>query len=249
MANLTGNLKDSMTATFPREFDIPNAMTIQEIYDKLNARAAAFQMPFSVKGGIPGERVVFEKEPNLDVIIWLHVKNGTHIKITPVTQDSSATINGIDVGKNSVMRKGVKGVASRPLLQGQYIDGVTDTIKKILADETVPDYVAPAVMPGADKPLSWLTLLLLCIFVGGAGIHRFQRTSFPFISSVFYFTEHVIRSVLCNQIDLPKTAAVIKLKNLISHLLQIKSRCFFIICSCLSPILLNLFHSLLRHLH
>ncbi|MBU5456819.1 TM2 domain-containing protein [Oscillibacter sp. MSJ-31] len=130
-------------------------------------------MPFSVKGGIPGERVVFEKEPNLDVTIWLHVKDGTHIKITPVTQDSSAKINGIDVGKNSVMRKGVKGVASRPLLQGQYIDGVTDTIKKILADETVPDYVAPAVMPGADKPLNWLTLLLLCIFVGGAGIHRF----------------------------------------------------------------------------
>ena len=27
--------------------------------------------------------------------------------------------------------------------------------------------------PGADKPLNWLTLLLLCIFVGGAGIHRF----------------------------------------------------------------------------
>ncbi len=110
MANLTENLKDAMTATFPREFDIPNAMTIQEIYDKLNARAAAFQMPFSVKGGIPGERVVFEKEPNLDVTIWLHVKNGTHIKITPVTQDSSAKINGIDVGKNSVMRKGVKGI-------------------------------------------------------------------------------------------------------------------------------------------
>ena len=74
MANLTGNLKDSMTATFPREFDIPNAMTIQEIYDKLNVHATAFQMPFSVKGGIPGERVVFEKEPNLDVTIWLHVK-------------------------------------------------------------------------------------------------------------------------------------------------------------------------------
>ena len=110
MANLTENLKDAMTATFPREFDIPNAMTTQEIYDKLNARAAAFQMPFSVKGGIPGERVVFEKEPNLDVTIWLHVKDGTHIKITPVTQDSSAKINGIDVGKNSVMRKGVKGI-------------------------------------------------------------------------------------------------------------------------------------------
>lgn len=62
MANLTGNLKDSMTATFPREFDIPNPMTIQEIYDKINARAAAFQMPFSIKGGVPGERIVFAKE-------------------------------------------------------------------------------------------------------------------------------------------------------------------------------------------
>ena len=112
MANLTGNLKDSVTATFPREFDIPNAMTLGEIYDRLNKRASAFQMPFSVKGGVPGERIVFAKEPNLDVTIWLHVKNGTHIKITPVTQSSSATINGIDVGKNSVMRKGIKGVAS-----------------------------------------------------------------------------------------------------------------------------------------
>jgi len=93
MANLTGNLKDSMTATFPREFDIPNPMTIQEIYDKINARAAAFQMPFSIKGGVPGERIVFAKEPNLDVTIWLHVKDGTHIKITPVTTSSSATIS------------------------------------------------------------------------------------------------------------------------------------------------------------
>ena len=167
MANPTGNLKDSVTATFPREFDIPNAMTLGEIYDRLNERASAFQMPFSIKGGVPGERIVFAKEPNLDVTIWLHVKNGTHIKITPVTQSSSATINGIDVGKNSVMRKGIKGVASRPMLQGQYIDGVTDTIKKILADEAVADYVMPAVAPGADKPLNWLTLLLLCIFVGG----------------------------------------------------------------------------------
>ena len=150
MANLTGNLKDSMTATFPREFDIPNPMTIQEIYDKINARAAAFQMPFSIKGGVPGERIVFAKEPNLDVTIWLHVKDGTHIKITPVTQSSSATINGIDVGKNSIMRKGVKGVASRPMLQGEYIDTVTDTIKRILADEEVEDYVAPEVAPGAD---------------------------------------------------------------------------------------------------
>lgn len=97
MANLTGNLKDSMTATFPREFDIPNPMTIQEIYDKINARAAAFQMPFSIKGGVPGERIVFAKEPNLDVTIWLHVKDGTHIKITPVDEIKGTTLVAIAV--------------------------------------------------------------------------------------------------------------------------------------------------------
>ena len=174
MANLTENLKDSMTATFPREFDIPNAMTIQEIYDKLNARAAAFQMPFSVKGGIPGERVVFEKEPNLDVTIWLHVKNDTHIKITPVTQESSAKINGIDVGKNSIMRKGVKGATiGLATDRGGYIDAVTDAVQKILNGEPVADYIPPAVPVGAEPPKSWLTTLLLCIFCGGLGIHRF----------------------------------------------------------------------------
>lgn len=138
MANLTGNLKDSMTATFPREFDIPNAMTIQEIYDKLNVHATAFQMPFSVKGGIPGERVVFEKEPNLDVTIWLHVKNGTHIKITPVTQDSSAKINGIDVGKTASCARVSRALPAEPLLQGQYLDGVTTPSKRSLPTRRFP---------------------------------------------------------------------------------------------------------------
>ena len=101
MANLTGNLKDSMTATFPREFDIPNAMTIQEIYDKLNAHAAAFQMPFSIKGGVPGERIVFAKEPNLDVTIWLHVKNGTHIKITPARRTAAPRSTALTLARTA----------------------------------------------------------------------------------------------------------------------------------------------------
>ena len=65
--------------------------------EKLNARAAAFQMPFKLKGGIPGQRIAFEKEPNLDVGLWLFLKDGTHIRIQPVISESTTTVGGMRV--------------------------------------------------------------------------------------------------------------------------------------------------------
>ena len=47
-------MKDSAFATSPREFDLPYSTTLEEIMQKLNARRAAFQMPFQIKGGVPG---------------------------------------------------------------------------------------------------------------------------------------------------------------------------------------------------
>ena len=38
-------------------------------------------MPFQIKGGVPGQRISFEKEPNVDVGLWLFLKDGTHIRI------------------------------------------------------------------------------------------------------------------------------------------------------------------------
>ena len=67
MDNLTGSMKDVAFATSPREFDLSYSTTLEEIMEKLNARKAAFQMPFQIKGGIPGQRISFEKEPNVDV--------------------------------------------------------------------------------------------------------------------------------------------------------------------------------------
>ena len=65
MDNLTGSIKDAAFATSPREFDLSYSTTLEEIMEKLNARRAAFQMPFQIKGGIPGQRISFEKEPNV----------------------------------------------------------------------------------------------------------------------------------------------------------------------------------------
>lgn len=177
MASFADTAKAVATATSPREFDLSYATTLEEILSKLSARSAAFQMPFSIKGGIPGQRIVFEKEPNLDVTIWLYVKDGTHIRIQPSISNNSTTVNGVRVDKNSVLRRGVKDVAvSLPVARGEYIDFVTETVRKILNGEEVSDYVAPATpeeAPGAEPPKNWLVALLLCLFLGGIGAHRF----------------------------------------------------------------------------
>lgn len=177
MANFSDTAKAVAVATRPREFDLTYSTTLEEVLSKLNTRAAAFQMPFSIKGGIPGQRIVFEKEPNLEVTIWLYVKDGTHIRIQPNVSQNSTSVNGMRVDKNSVLRQGVKNMAvEMPIARGEYIDHVTETVQKILNGEPVEDYVAPATpeeAPGAEPPKNWLVTLLLCVFLGTFGIHRF----------------------------------------------------------------------------
>lgn len=171
-------MKDLMASTVTREFDLSREWSLEAMCEKLNSRAAAFQMPFSIKGGIGGQRIHFETEPNLDVALNVTV-NASHVKVQPIvkTETSTVGVGGMSfrTDKNSVMRQGVKGVVNKPLLQGEYVDKVTDTIKKILNGEPVADYVAPppGKMPGAEPEKDWMICLLLEIFLGGLGIHRF----------------------------------------------------------------------------
>ena len=174
MANFTDSVKEAAFATNPREFDLPYSTTLEEIMEKLNARATAFQMPFKIKSGIPGQRISFEREPNLDVGLWLFLKDGTHVRIQPTISENNVSVGGMRVDKNSVLRKGVKGATiGLATERGNYIDTVTETVKKILAGQEVPDYVAPAVPAGAEATKDWLITLLLCLFCGGIGVHRY----------------------------------------------------------------------------
>ena len=171
MDNLTGSIKDAAFATNPREFDLSYSTTLEEIMEKLNARRTAFQMPFQIKGGIPGQRISFEKEPNLDVGLWLFLKDGTHIRMQPVITESKMSVGGMRVDKNSVLRKGLKGATvGLATERGSYIDTVTETVKKILNGEEVADYIAPEA-PVETK--DWMTTFLLCLFCGGLGVHRY----------------------------------------------------------------------------
>lgn len=101
-------MKDVAFATSPREFDLPYSTTLEEIMQKLNAHRAAFQMPFQIKGGVPGQRISFEKEPNVDVGLWLYLKDGTHIRIQPVITEAKMSVGGMRVDKNSALRKGLR---------------------------------------------------------------------------------------------------------------------------------------------
>lgn len=177
MAGFADTAKAVATATSPREFDLSYTTTLEEVLAKLNARSTAFQMPFSIKGGIPGQRIVFEKEPDLEVTLWIYVKDGNHIRVQPSISQNTTSVNGVRVDKNSALRRGAKNYAVElPLARGAYIDAVTDTIRKILNGEPVADYVAPVIQqeaPGAAPKKSWIATLLLCLFLGGIGAHRF----------------------------------------------------------------------------
>ena len=132
MADFAGTMKEAAFATSPREFDLSYSTTLEEIFDKLNARRTAFQMPFQIKGGVAGQRIVFEKEPNLDVTLWLYLSNGTHIRIQPVISEAKASVGGVRVDKNSALRKGVKGATiGLATDRGGYIDAVTTITRSI----------------------------------------------------------------------------------------------------------------------
>ena len=99
------------------------------------------------------------------------LKDGTHIRIQPVITESKMSVGGMRVDKNSALRKGLKGATvGLATERGGYIDTVTETVKKILNGEEVEDYVAPEV-PAETK--DWMTTFLLCLFLGGLGVHRY----------------------------------------------------------------------------
>lgn len=177
------SIAEMAKATAPRTFELSAPLTIEEAYEKINARAAAFQMPFELKGGIGGSAITFKKEKVTDVIIRMTIKDN-EVKITPVIQENKTSVGvggmNMRVDKNSLARKGVKGVMDLPMQRGAYTDEVMETIKKILAGEEVADYVHPveetpesAPAKTEKPPRKWLVTLLLCLFLGEIGVHRF----------------------------------------------------------------------------
>jgi len=167
------NLKDMAQSAAPRKFRVDPDFTLDILYDVLSKRAGAFQMPFERKGGIAGDRIVFKAEPDLDVQLNVTIKDGI-VKVQPITKESTTSVGGMNVGKNSVLQRGVKGMMDLPLRRGAYTDEVTQTIKLLINGQPVPDYEHPVSEAGAAAGTKKkMVALLLCLFAGNFGVHRF----------------------------------------------------------------------------
>lgn len=167
MAGIADAAKTMVEARKPREFDLSYSTTLEEVYEKLSARAAAFQVPFALKGGIQGDRIVFEKEKDLNLVVTLTLKDGTHVRIVGDVREAQVSVGGVRVDRNSSLRRDID--ADR----ANYLTAVADTAQKILNGEEVADYVAPAAPAAPKEGKSKVTALLLCLFLGGLGAHRF----------------------------------------------------------------------------
>ena len=121
------SLKDMAAATVTRNLEVSPELTLDALYDKLSANAQAFTVPFKKKSGLGGARIVFDREPKLDVALTLTVKNGK-LKLQPNVSQSKTTVGvgGMSFGI------GNKNMMEKTMLQGEYIDGVVDMIKKII---------------------------------------------------------------------------------------------------------------------
>ena len=113
------------------------------------------------------------------MIIHISVKENV-VKVTPLVQENTSNVSmggfSMRTDKNSLGRKGVKGLLDLPMQRGAYIDLVTETAKKILAGEAVEDFVHPTeeeVLDALSPPRSWIVTLILCLLLGGFGVHRF----------------------------------------------------------------------------
>ena len=55
------DIKSIATATAPREFELSYSTTVEEVYEKLSARASAFKMPFKIKEESPESAFLLRK--------------------------------------------------------------------------------------------------------------------------------------------------------------------------------------------
>ena len=129
------NFQEMMNSERPVKIQLDREMTLEEIFDKMNARAADFRLPFKLKKGLFGKRIEFEKDKDLELIVNVTVK-GKEVTVRPVVQRNQTAIGTGDVqiriDKNSMFRKGVKGVLNTPAERGKFVAETAETIRKIL---------------------------------------------------------------------------------------------------------------------
>lgn len=130
------NFQEMMNSERPVKIQLDKEMTLEEIYEKMNVRASDFRLPFKLKKGLFGKKIEFERDKDLELVVNVTVK-GKEVTVRPVIhQNKTAVGTGnvqIRIDKNSMFRKGVKGVLNTPAERGKFVAETAEKIRKILS--------------------------------------------------------------------------------------------------------------------
>ena len=58
----------------PVKIQLDREMTLEEIYERMNARASDFRLTFKLKKGLFGKRIEFEEDKDLELVVNVTVK-------------------------------------------------------------------------------------------------------------------------------------------------------------------------------
>ncbi len=169
-------MKDVLTSR-PQKIQLDREMTLDEIFEFLSAHAAAFPSGFSIKTGIIGRHIAFEER--------YRAKPCLTVKENMVTITKMMNNGSTSVGVGGV-KINVDGKPYNPIMAEEYFRTVCDICCRLFAGEEVEDYPVPApeetaVPQNGDAPVDtsapsdkdYTTVLLLEIFLGYLGAHRF----------------------------------------------------------------------------
>lgn len=128
--------KEMLEAQKPIKIQLSKELELDEVYSMMNSKASQFKNEFELKKSLLGKRIQFKKDAETDLIVTVTVKSDTVI-VKPVIQENKTTVGvgNVDfrVDKNSMLNKGISGVANIPLQRAEYLKNIAETIKNILA--------------------------------------------------------------------------------------------------------------------
>ena len=68
------NFQEMVNSERPVKIQLDREMTLEEIYERMSARASDFRLPFKLKKGLFSKRIEFEKDKDLELIVNVTVK-------------------------------------------------------------------------------------------------------------------------------------------------------------------------------
>ena len=121
------DLKKAAYSAVPRKIEMSRSMTIEELYSLLEQHKDEFSVPFKLSSFL-GKRIVFKREPRLEMQLLVTVKNNV-ITVRPNLQEDTIESGGFSV-RTADLKNGF-GLKTE-LNRDDYVNDVVAKITRIV---------------------------------------------------------------------------------------------------------------------